>query len=549
MSAFPQQLEKVIFALCEDTDTPRSLAVKLLVEYREYGQLVTLTTDPRTYSDPHRYYLDVVVTDLLRKFGDFNIEGIDKGAEARKLFKQSEYACLRTNNRLDPYLNQQGPFEGTEQIRILESIERMQNWIKWVLGPVPNELVTQRFGPGSTFGDVGKHITVPDKISNRPTMTQECSLLLPIWERTAWARALIESNPCQSHPKVVRGNRFTSVPKDATKDRGIAIEASLNVYFQLGVGGALRQRLRLAGIDLGEGQEIHRRVAEDASRRGTYATIDLSNASDTVSYKLVKLLFEKSKLWFDLMDTLRSPATCVDGKWHILQKFSSMGNGYTFELETLVFTAICQEACYLANVKAVPGRDLFVYGDDIILPTKAGATVLALLRYFGFSPNPKKTFLTGSFRESCGGDYFDGQAVRPYYLKETPNEPAKWIALANGIRRLGRQDRGRDFRYSIFWRAWLRALDAVPSTIRRLRGPEYLGDLVIHDCREYWQKRRTPDQRTFIRTWMPIHKALPFHHWKSPVVFASALYGIPSDGVIPRGDVAGYRIKWVSYPE
>jgi len=254
------------------------------------------------------------------------------------------------------------------------------------------------------------------------------------------------------------------------------------------------------------------------------------------------------KEWFELLDTLRSPKTFVDGKWVHLQKFSSMGNGYTFELETLLFLAIACEACYLCGVPAQPGENIWVYGDDIILPSQASATMLALLRFFGFTPNPDKTFTSGLFRESCGGDFFNGQAVRPFYQKEIPDEPAKWISLVNGIRRLGRKDFVGDFRWSNVRRAWLRALDALPSDIRRLRGPEDLGDLVIHDDFEFWRKRRTRDLRTFIQTWAPVHKALPLHHWKGPIVFASALYGIPSDGVFARGRVEGYRIKWVSYP-
>jgi len=378
-------------------------------------------------------------------------------------------------------------------------------------------------------------------------MTQMCSLLLPLWERTAWASALIESNPCQSHPEYIRGNRFTTVPKDAKKDRGIAIEPGLNVFFQLGVGDAIKRRLLRVGLDLKDGQDIHKRVACDASRRGHYSTIDLSNASDTVSKALVKLLLPKG--WFDLLDTLRSPMTFVDGKWVHLSKFSSMGNGFTFELETLLFAAIAQEACYLAGVHAPTGAGCWVYGDDIILPSQASATMLTLLRFFGFTPNEGKTFTSGPFRESCGGDFFEGKAVRPHYLKDEPYEPADWIKLANGIRRLGRKDSGCDFHWGIVRRAWLRALDAIPVNIRRLRGPEDLGDLVIHDEREFWFKRRTRDLRTFVRTWMPFTKALPLHYWSGPVVFASALYGVPSDGVLPRDTVDGYRMKWVSYPE
>lgn len=547
MSALPQQLERVVLALCEDTGTPRAQTVFMMVKHREYGQLIKLITDPGHYSTPERYYLDACVSELLRKYSGFKIPGIDKAAVALKNFYSCEQACANTNARLSKFLNN-GPFEDPSDLRIFESIERMKKWISETLGGLPSwETLAARFGPGATFRDVGKYITVPDKITARPTMTSLCAIMLPLWERTWWAKALLESSPDQSHPEYVRGNRFTTVPKDAVKDRGIAIEPGLNVYFQLGVGDAIKRRLLRVGIDLKDGQDVHRRVACEASSRGHYSTIDLSNASDTVSKNLVKILLPKG--WFDLLDTLRSPNTLVDGKWIHLQKFSSMGNGYTFELETLIYSAIVQEACYLSGVKAPSGAGSWVYGDDIILPSQASATMLTLLRFFGFTPNEGKTFTSGPFRESCGGDYFNGKAVRPHYLKDEPNEPAEWIALANGIRRLGRKDSGGDFHWSIVQRAWLRALDAIPVNIRRLRGPEDLGDLVIHDDRERWFKRRTRDCRTFVKTWMPFTEALPLHHWRGPVVFACALYGVPSDGVIPRDNVAGYREKWVSYPE
>jgi hypothetical protein len=338
------------------------------------------------------------------------------------------------------------------------------------------------------------------------------------------------------------------VPKDARKDRGIAIEPSLNVFYQLAVGKAIRGRLReRTGVDLQLGQDSHRRMAREASRTGLHATIDLSNASDTVSYNLVKILLPEG--WFNLVDTLRSPYTLVKGQWVQLHKFSSMGNGYTFELETLVFLAAVAYACYLHGESLDRGSNASVYGDDIILPVKASGTLLALLQWMGFKANAEKTFTTGKFRESCGGDYFDGKAVRPYYQKEIPDEPAKWIRMANGIRRLGRQDPYSDFRWSTPWRAWLRALDAIPTDIRRLRGPEDLGDLVIHDEREFWQvHRRNRAGMAFLQTWAPVIPKLSLHHWKPDVVLAAALYGIPSDGVPLRGVVSGYRKRWTAYP-
>lgn len=545
MSALPQQLERVVLTLCDDIGTERALLVAKLVKERRYGELVNLTIDPNAYRTAEAYFLDAVPTELLRKYSGFKIEGIDKAAVAHENFVLCERACASTNARLSPFLHN-GPFEDPMELRLFESIERMQRWIAKVLGSIPSELFDSRFGPGATFRDVGKYITVPDKITSRPTIVSEACALLPLWDRTAWARARLSQTQDPYYPEIVRGNRFTTVPKDAKKDRGIAIEPSINVYFQLGVGSALKRRLKSVGLDLEDGQDTHRLKACEASRGGELATVDLSNASDTVSYNLVKLLLPKG--WFDLVDTLRSPMTLVNDRWHHLEKFSSMGNGFTFELETLLFAAIASEACYLSNVQPVTGSNLFVFGDDIILPVKAERAMSVLLKYFGFTPNPNKTFFKGPFRESCGGDFFEGVAVRPHYLEDEPCEPHQWIALANGIRRLGRQDSGSDFRYSIFWRAWLRALDALPNNVRRLRGPIHLGDLVIHDLPEFWRVRWTPDRRRFIRTWMPFTKALPFHHWKEPVVFASALYGVGSDGPLPRDNVSGFRHKWVSCP-
>jgi len=541
-----QQLEEVILALCEDTGTPRSLTVFMLLKAGEYAQLFNLKTVPGNYLNPHRYRQDVIVSDFLRKL-DFDIPGIDKEAVALDNFWLAEKACCKTNLRLSPFVNN-GPFEDPNDERVCESIARMKEWIARTLGEIPEDLFDSRFGPGSTFRDVGQLITVPDKIENRPTMTSLCTDLLPLWERTAWARAQLEVNPGQSRPEVLKGNRFTTVPKDALRYRGIAIEASINVFLQLGIGSHLKKRLLRSGVDLKDGQDMHRQVACEASRTGELCTVDLSNASDMNAYKLVELLLPRK--WFDLLRSCRSPSTLVNGQWVHLQKFSSMGNGYTFELETLIFMAIALEACYLTGEEGLPGSNLFVYGDDIIAPVKAAPTLLALLAFFGHQPNQKKTFTQGHFRESCGGDFFAGVPVRAHYVKEVPCEPAHWISIANGLRRLFPAEKTlHSFRESVYWRAWLRALDQIPADIRRLRGPVEFGDLVIHDDRQFWQRRRTPDQRTFIRTWMPFTKALPFHHWKGPVVFAAALYGCSQEGILPRENVSGYRHKWVSYLE
>jgi len=410
----PQQLRGIFLALCQKADTPRSLAAWLLFQANEYEQLVSLTTDSSHYLDTEAYKFskDRAVSDFFSKYRDFSIPNLNLEAECVGSFFKDEEQCALTNARLSPFLNN-GPFEDPSDCHIHEILREMAAQTKAILGVLPLDLEGARFGPGATFGDKGALTTVPDKITSRLTTTKSAWALAPLWERTAWARSVVSSP--QSSPLFTQGNRFTTVPKSAKKLRGIAIEASLNVFYQLGVGRALRHRLYRTGIDLDFGQARHRERARAASRSGAYSTIDLSSASDNVCTNLVSLLIPPQ--WLDVLRCLRSPKTYIGGKWVYLNKFSSMGNGFTFELETLIFYVIACQACRLSGCEV----DVLVYGDDIIVPTPAGKLCASLLRFLGFRPNPKKTFLTGVFRESCGGDFFNGIAVRPFYLKEFPD--------------------------------------------------------------------------------------------------------------------------------
>jgi len=130
--------------------------------------------------------------------------------------------------------------------------------------------------------------------------------------------------------------------------------------------------------------------------------LDLKNASDSVARRLVELLLPKR--WFEVLNDLRSPTTLIGNQVVLLEKFSSMGNGFTFELETLVFLAIV----LALNPAHKAGKNVFVYGDDIICPTRSSSDVIAALSFFGMTVNKEKSFTYGMFRESCGRDYFNG---------------------------------------------------------------------------------------------------------------------------------------------
>lgn len=553
MVNFPdQQIKETVLRLCEDLASPVALKVAAMLRYGDYDGLAACRVDPKAYVCADSYWRDASATALLRKMKELPTTH-DREAVARKNFVLCEHECLRTNQRLFPYLSPR-TYEDNDP-GVIAFIGRARKIMRDLLGKVP-DFVDGRFGPGATYGDKGRLTTVPDKMTSRPTLTPDACLFQLLWDKTLWARACLNSGQRVSF---VQGNRFTTVPKDCEKDRGIAIEPSINVFYQLGVGRHLKKRLKLAGIDLQHGQDIHRRVAREASIKGHLATLDLSNASDTVSRNLVKLLLPPD--WFEVLDTLRAKKTEVDGKWHVLEKFSSMGNGFTFELETLIFLCLVL-ACERDENTLFAGVNVFVFGDDIICPTENSRDVISVLKFFGMTVNERKSFVDGPFRESCGGDYFMGVDVRPHFMEELPVEPQQLISLANGLRRACKGDEDR---FNRVRRAWFSVLDALPKEVRELRGPEGLGDLVVHDEERRWRPRWRSNGVRYFRVYRPArYRKVAWHHWKPDVILAAAIYGTPSGAenrivnpghrrpwsdaaVMPRDPVTGYKVGWAAY--
>lgn len=226
----------------------------------------------------------------------------------------------------------------------------------------------------------------------------------------------------------VEGNVMFTVPKTSVIDRVAAKEPEFNMYAQKAVGDFFRRRLKRVGIDLND-QTVNQRLAREGAAEKSLATIDLSSASDSITTQLVLRLLPEE--WFDLLNSLRSHKTRIDGDWHINEMFSSMGNGFTFELESLIFWALVRACSYFTQIK---GR-ISVYGDDIICPVGLRESVLATFDFCGFTVNTKKSFFEGDFRESCGKHWFNKVDVTPFYVKEVPVNVSDWILLLNSLRR------------------------------------------------------------------------------------------------------------------
>lgn len=378
-------------------------------------------------ADAFSFFKQYQLGALLKKYP---FKGIDTKAASIKKFFEAEDSCRLFNDenfKALIALDERHP----EFYGILDEI---RNDIEKLIGSEPNIGTVfdhAKHGPGVSLGDLYERGKCTDyyKWSNLPyTVTQGT---LP------YARTAIESDPRwigaiddwyrskNSIPfnspidpeqmfeqvfDVVDGSRITSVPKTALTDRTIAIEPVLNVYLQLGVDHVLKSLLKRGwGYDLSS-QERNQKYALLGAKEGLLATLDLSMASDTIALMLCFLLLPP--MWLDLLLDLRSPQGEIEGVKHSFDKISSMGNGFTFALESLIFGALVR--CAIRRTESV--RKSAVFGDDIIVPTTAVPYLKTLLEYSGFKLNMEKSYWDGPFRESCGKDFFYSYDVRPLFL-------------------------------------------------------------------------------------------------------------------------------------
>jgi hypothetical protein len=199
------------------------------------------------------------------------------------------------------------------------------------------------------------------------------------------------------------------------------------MYLQKGVGSFIRSQLRRFGINLND-QSRNQALAKLGSADGSLATVDLSSASDSICTEFVYQMVPT--LWYSHLSAIRSPITIIDGDRHVNQMFSSMGNGFTFELQSLLYFALAKAVAYHTRTPGV----ISVYGDDIIVPSEMCPLFIHVLSFFGFSTNEDKTFYDGPFRESCGGHFNSGVDITPFYIRKPIDDLHYTITVANQLR-------------------------------------------------------------------------------------------------------------------
>lgn len=374
--------------------------------------------------------------------------GINTEEVALKAFREAEKNCRSTNQRLSN-LNSCEPVFGFHASAIIEGL---RGKIAGYLGECPVlEDLKCSFGPGSN-PTCKRRTSAKWKLDSIMACSEDSRSSL---------REMMRLYPSLNWGTISLGcGELFFVDKNAKTKRTCEQQPLLNMFVQRGQGKFIKRLLSKSGCNL-YNQNINKELARISSINGENATVDLSAASDNIAFKLVALLL--SPEWFEFLanwrtDKVHYPAL---NEYIPLQKFSAMGNGYTFELESCIFYACAQLACELTGENP---KSVSVYGDDIVIPVGAYDALQGIFDLVGFTVNNEKSFTAGPFRESCGGDYLFGIDVRPFYAKDVFTD-ARLTAMSNQVFESGYPD--AEYRSAI--ECWI-------SPKFKLYGPAGFGD-------------------------------------------------------------------------
>ena len=408
--------DEVVLSYLSSLDCARSLSTYLLYKYKEFDQLVSLECNPLDYADAESFRNAYLASEFLSK-NKFLATTFDRKKRALDKFYESEEKCRKTNllwKSRDKF-----------SYRDWHYISCLANKIFSIIGPTPDiESVVDlsSWGPGASLAIKRREASSFKKFRDERGITADAFSVIPFISK--FYPLIPEKTYCIEH-----GDRVVVVPKNSKIDRVILIQPGWNLWFQKGIGKLIRSKLRSRGLDLDVAAENNRRLARIGSLTDAVCTIDFSSASDQIAIEPLREILPPD--WFRLLDFFRSKRSSdCSQTW---EKFSSMGNGFTFELESLIFYA----AALVSNdISGHSGSLTSVFGDDVIIPKQSVHSFYEIADLLGFTINTKKTFLQGNFRESCGSHYYRGVDCKPIFLKEKIPDVRSCYKFHNAVRRL-----------------------------------------------------------------------------------------------------------------
>jgi len=265
-----------------------------------------------------------------------------------------------------------------------------------------------------------------------------------------------------------REARLEFVDKDMRNARSICMEPPTLQYSQQGV--RLYYELFLTQCPFRKYIDIYnQQLSQDAAVFGSdipnsVDTIDLSSASDSVAWEMVKTIFPSQVLKHLAATRSTTVLTPYQSDPIKVLKFAPMGSALCFPVQSTIYAAVSLLAAVifdlglgLADITVKPLCDyeaamerLFyeeysitsgklqpfrIYGDDIACDSRVTSITIDLLRQLGFVVNEEKSFVGyQACRESCGIYAFNGADVTPIRYKVKPvAESMKIEALGSFI--------------------------------------------------------------------------------------------------------------------
>jgi len=344
--------------------------------------------------------------------------------------------------------------------RLLRNLDRIAGVLSSALGPYDPMCWRFAHGPGvvsdvysfAVHDDPEDFESCPDD-HNRyrfPVWSERLESVFPLAECAYYNLASWADDPrLEAIGSYEPMSRLIDVPKTYTKPRLIAVEPASHMWCQKNIQHYLYERVAASWI--GEfidfrSQERNQMMALVGSRDNSFATIDLSAASDRISCRVVGDMFRANHALLMALAASRTRYCKIGNEPIELRKYATMGNATTFPVQSLIFLAVALSSLATGHDadRVTPSKLrlysglVSVFGDDIVVPESHAREVVCLLEALGFKVNADKSFLTGPFKESCGVDAFRGNDVSPIYwqgpcLTKQPESIASTIEVANNF--------------------------------------------------------------------------------------------------------------------
>lgn len=315
---------------------------------------------------------------------------------------------------------------------ILETARTLcSNFIKNI--DVNDGSIRPRPGPGATNTPVEKTLRYEPHV-----MYDQINNVLPYQEwyyPTPWHACYKSRRFLALYNKRVPHftSRFKFVPKTVGKPRGICIEQNevqvLQQAYRLLLSKSIKAHPKLAKQLPLDDQRINAKLALESSETLECGTIDMSEASDRIARELVSWLFQNNQELHDVLMALSSRFVTgpkelkLETHTYRVNKYAPMGSGLCFPVMSLVHLFLVQAIVLNSSIQNRHTfiDKIYVYGDDIVLPSPCVQAVYDYLPLFGMKLNKDKSFYKSAFRESCGIHALNGRVVTPVFIKHVPS--------------------------------------------------------------------------------------------------------------------------------